>query len=52
VAAIKNHFKSGKVRENSIRESYGWDGIELGTCEFVKDGEIEKGTMDQPVDRP
>ena len=46
VAAIKNHFESGKVREDSVRESDGWDGIELGTCVFVKDCEIETGVMD------
>ena len=52
VAAIKNHFECGKVRENSVREPDGWDGIELGTCVFVKNCEIEKGIMDWPVDRP
>ena len=45
-AAIKNHFESGKVRENWVREPDGWDGIELGTCVFVKDCEIETGVMD------
>jgi hypothetical protein len=46
VAAIKNYFESGKVRENSVRGSDGWDGIELETCVFVKDCEIETGIMD------
>jgi len=45
-ATIKNHFESGKVRENWVREPDGWDGIELGTCVFVKDCEIEMGAMD------
>ena len=44
-AAIKNCFESGKVRENWIREPGGRDGIELGTCVFVKDCEIEMEVM-------
>ena len=45
-AAIKNLFESSKVRENWVREPDGWYGIELGTCVFVKDCDIEMGAMD------
>jgi len=45
VATIKNCFESSKVRENWVGEPSGWDGIELGTCVFVKDHEIEMEVM-------
>ena len=40
---IKIQFESGKVRENWVRKPYGWDGIELGTCVFNKDSQMETG---------
>jgi hypothetical protein len=30
--AIEDKLESGKVRENRVRKSYSWDGIELETC--------------------
>ena len=45
-AAVKNCFESGKVREDWVREPDGWNGIELGTCVFVKDYEVEMEVLD------
>ena len=44
-AAIKVHFESGPVGENWVGEPDCWDGIELGTCVFVKGCEIETGVL-------
>jgi hypothetical protein len=41
--AIEIQFESGKVRKNWVRKPYGWDGIELGTCVFNKDSQMETG---------
>jgi hypothetical protein len=35
--AIKVELESGEVREDRVREPYGWDGIELRTCLLVRD---------------
>jgi hypothetical protein len=34
--AIEVKLESGKVREKRARKSYGWDSIELGTCDVVQ----------------
>jgi hypothetical protein len=39
--AIKVELESGDVREYRIRKSYGWDGIELGTCQSIANRENE-----------
>lgn len=43
VAIVKNQLESGKVRENRVRESNSWDGIELETSVFIRDSRIETG---------
>ena len=51
VASIKNHFESGKVRENWVREPDGWDGIELGTLCSSRTARLRRGQWtDQWVD--
>jgi hypothetical protein len=38
--AVKVKLESGNIRENRIRKPYGWDSIELETCNVVQ-GERE-----------
>ena len=45
VAIVKNQLESGKVRENRVRESNSWDGIELETSVFIRDSRIETGGL-------
>jgi hypothetical protein len=37
--AIKVELESGEVREDRVREPYGWDSIELRTCHLIRDDE-------------
>ena len=34
--AIEDKSDSREVRQNRIRKSYGWDSIELGTCDVAQ----------------
>jgi hypothetical protein len=34
-------LESGEVREDRVREPYGWDSIELRTCLLIRDDEKE-----------
>jgi hypothetical protein len=49
--AIEVELESGEVREDRVRESYGWDGIELRTCGSIRDRENEMARA-SPTDRP
>jgi hypothetical protein len=35
--AIKVELESREVREDRVREAYGWDNIELGACLLISD---------------
>jgi hypothetical protein len=34
--AVKVKLESGKIRENRVGKAYGWDSIELETCNVVQ----------------
>jgi hypothetical protein len=39
--AIIVPLESGEIREDRVREPYGWDSIELRTCLLIRDDKNE-----------